>query len=150
MGAQRTAGTEEVDPYGLKGNGIKEYTPDGKAVWQPKEKMTAFAAFRKPDGVTVVSCLDSIREFDKDAKKVWSFTPAKDLPDVPLGSGKLTAVQLLPNGNLVLGCYAAKTVAFFEITRDKKLVWQAPPFGNRSFMGLHKLDKDGKPLSKLR
>jgi hypothetical protein len=133
----------------MKGNGLREFAPDGEVVWRPGEKTQAFAAIRKPDGSTIVSCLFSVREYDEDGKKVWSFTPKEDLPELPIG-GMLTAIQSLPNGNLVIGCYAAKKVAFFEITRDKKLVWHAAPFGGRSFMGLHKLDENGKPASTLR
>jgi len=133
---------------------VREYTPKGKIVQEikpPADAKVAFSAVRLPCGNTLVSYCSGISEYNKKGEVVWNFTP-KDLPELALGL--LTGLHVLENGNIVVGIYgikkdAANSAGAFEITRDKKLVWSySNPKGSRSMMGVQKLDKEGKPLSK--
>jgi hypothetical protein len=93
-----------------------------------------------------------VMEFDKAGKVVWKLEPADLGPDVLQNP---TCLQVLPNGNIVTGCYqafrgekgaAAKGSLIAEVTRDKKLVWRwADAKLGRSCMAVHVLGKDGKP-----
>lgn len=127
-------------------NYVGEWTPEGKMVRQIKLDSIAFAAFVTPKGTTLVSSLGKVTEYDSEGKVVWEFRNT-DIPGTKITN--MTGVQLLANGNLVIGCYAAyqagQGCGLFEITRDKKLVWSyAKPKGDGSLMAVQLLDQDGK------
>ncbi|MDX9868586.1 MAG: PQQ-binding-like beta-propeller repeat protein, partial [Kiritimatiellia bacterium] len=124
-------------------NLVREYRPDGTVAWERKAKALAFAAVRLASGNTVISSLNQITEYDRDGNEVWEFRAA-DLPDAAIRN--MTGFQVLPDGNLVIGCYSAydKTGAgtgMFEIGRDRRLVWRyvSPGLRDKSMMGVHKL-----------
>ena len=124
-------------------NLVREYRPDGTTAWEKKAKALAFSAARLANGNTLVSTLAQITEYDPDGNQVWEFAAA-DIPGVTIQN--MTGFQTLPNGNLVVGCYAAYTkdglgTGMFEITRDKKLVWRyaSPSLRDKSMMGVQKL-----------
>ncbi len=131
---------------------VREYTPDGKIVWEykaPVEPKDAwpFTAIRLPDGHTLVNLTHSntVVELDASAKVVWQLTNA-DLPQ-PLLKDPCGA-QRLPNGNTVITSYGAgdQTVKLLEVTRDKKIVWT---FEREKKGGIHEfqiLDTNGTPL----
>ena len=84
-----------------------------------------------------------VTEYAPDKSVVWQFKKT-DLPGVFIMN--ITGFQLLPNGNILIGCYSAYTkdgkgIGMFEITRDKKCVWRyiSPKFRDRSMMGVQKL-----------
>ena len=123
-------------------NCVIEYKPDGSVVWEKKTKALAFAAVRLPNGNTLVSSLSQITEYDKDGHEVWEFK-STDIPGVKIQN--MTGMHVLPNGNMVVGCYSAYTkegegTGMFEITRDKRLVWRyvSPGLRDKSMMGVHK------------
>ena len=131
---------------------VREYTPEGKIVWEfktpdePKEAWP-FTAIRLPDGNTLVNLTHSNTsvEVDPAGKIVWQLTNS-DLP-TPLLKDPCGA-QRLPNGNTVITSYAAgdQTVKLLEVTRDKKVVWT---FEREKKGGIHEfqvLDTNGKPL----
>ena len=127
---------------------VKEYTPQGEVVLDLKVANLAFAAIRTATGTTLVASLDKITEFDAHGKTVWEFANT-EIPEVTITH--LTGMHLLPNGNLVSGCYSAydhgQGTGLLEITRDKHLVWRlSDPRLARSMMGVQKLDPAGKPL----
>lgn len=104
---------------------VKEYTPDGRVVWEVQVAGgVAFAALRTPKGTTLVTSLDQVTEFDAKGEKVWEFA-CRDLPELKLRN--LTGMHLLDNGNLAMGCYQAyqngEGCGLIEITREKKAVW---------------------------
>ncbi|HSU66172.1 MAG TPA: hypothetical protein VLJ39_04855 [Tepidisphaeraceae bacterium] len=109
---------------------VREYTPQGKIVWQAKTPETPaeawpFTAIRLPDGNTLATCTHSkmVVEFDKDAKIVWRLTN-DDLPKPMLADP--CGAQRLPNGNTVITSYGQNTpgeVKLLEVTREKKVVW---------------------------
>ena len=127
---------------------VKEYTPKGEVVLELKTPNIAFSAIRTAAGTTLVGALDKIMEFDAKGKVVWEFS-AKDVPGVTIRN--MTGLHLLPNGNIVTGCYAAydknEGCGLLEITKEKKLVWRLsnPKMGS-SMMAVQKLGADGQPL----
>jgi len=131
---------------------VREYTPQGKIVWEfktPDEPKQAwpFTAIRLPNGNTLVNLTHSNMsvEVDPSGKIVWQLTNA-DLP-TPLLRDPCGA-QRLPNGNTVVTSYGAgdQTVKMLEVTPEKKVVWT---FEREKKGGIHEfqiLDTDGKPL----
>jgi len=132
---------------------VREYTPEGKIVWEfkaPTEPNDAwpFTAIRLPNGNTLVNLThsDTSVEVDPAGKVVWQLTNA-DLP-TPLLKDPCGA-QRLPNGNTVITSYGAgdQTVKVLEVTPDKKVVWT---FEREKKGGIHEfqiLDTNGAPLS---
>ena len=132
-----------------QGNVVREYRPDGTTAWEKPTKALAFAAVRLANGNTLVSSLSQITEYDKDGNQVWEFKK-DDLPGVVIQN--MTGIQVLPNGNVVTGCYSAYTkdgagTGMLEITRDRKLVWRYVSPGRRdtSMMGVQMLVAGSEP-----
>ena len=130
-------------------NIVREYKPDGTTAWEKPTKGLSFAAVRLANGNTLASSLDQVTEYDKDGNEVWEFKKT-DLPGVLIQN--MTGIHVLPNGNIVVGCYSAYTkegegTGMFEITRDKKLVWRYMSPGRRdtSMMGVQKLVEGSEP-----
>jgi len=128
----------------------REYSADGKIVAEVKSKFFSFMGVRLKNGNTLVSDKDQITELTPEGKTVWEFKKS-DLPELTIGW--IAGIQVLGNGNIVMGMYRPnmtedKGVAYMEITRDKKLVWRFIEPGRRgaNYMTFQKLDKDGKPL----
>lgn len=131
---------------------VREYTPQGKIVWEAKTpndlaEAWPFTAIRLPDGHTLTTCTHAnmVVEFDKDGKIVWQLTNG-DLPE-PLLADPCGA-QRLPNGNTVITSYAAPNgkVKLLEVTPKKQVVWthrDDKPHGIHTFQIL---TDDGKPL----
>ena len=84
-------------------------------------------AQRLPNGNTLISCGTQKRviEVTPDKQIVWEFS-AKDAPEVNLTWA--SSIQPLKNGNLLIGNFLrgqeGKGAHVFEVTRDKKVVWQ--------------------------
>ncbi len=129
---------------------VREYDETGKVVWSyaldlagrprspghgPEGHGTeVFGAIRRPDGNTLIAGGNNNRviEVDRDGKVVWSIGH-DELPGIRLAW--VTTLQLLPNGNLIVGnCHAGPdNPQLFEVTRDKKVVWtfkDLKTFGN--------------------
>ena len=129
---------------------VKEYSAEGKGVWEVKVPgALAFAAIRTPKQTTLVSCLDRVIEYDAAGNSVWECVAA-DLPGGP--ARNLTGLQLLPNGNLVAGCYRAyaegQGAALLEIGRHKQVVWRySNPAADSTMMAVELLSSDGRALS---
>ena len=94
--------------------------------------------------------LSQITEYDKDGQEVWDFTKNDVPPGVTVQN--MTGMHVLPNGNVVVGCYAAYTkegkgTGLFEVTREKKLVWRytSPKLRDASMMGVHKQVAGAEP-----
>ncbi|OHE79086.1 MAG: hypothetical protein A2107_12525 [Verrucomicrobia bacterium GWF2_62_7] len=128
---------------------VKEYTPKGDVVLELKTPAIAFAAVRTEKGTALVSSLAKLMEFDAAGKIVWEFANT-DIPGVKITN--MTALHLLPNGNIVTGCYRAydkgEGTGLLEITRDKKLVWRlSDPKLAGTMMAVQKLDANGKAMA---
>jgi hypothetical protein len=81
-----------------------------------------------PDGHLLIACGEGhkIEELDADLKVVWELNE-NDVPGNPLRL--MTGFQRLPNGNTIFCNYLGhghlgEQPHFFEITRDKRVVWQ--------------------------
>ena len=127
---------------------VKEYTPKGEAVWEVKVPgAVAFAAIRTPSGNTLVSCLDRVVEYDPNGKSIWECR-AEEL-GAAVTVRNLTGINLLPNGNVVAGCYQAyadgQGCGLLEISREKKVVWSySKPKGDQTMMAVQLLSAEGK------
>ena len=132
-----------------EGDGIvREYDGTGKVIWSYKIELgdrprtgghdghgtEVFNAIRLPNGNTMIAggSNNRVLEVDKDGKVVWSIDNT-ELPGIQLFW--VTGLQYLPNGNLIVGNTHAgpNNPQIFEVTRDKKVVWQMKDwiiFGN--------------------
>jgi hypothetical protein len=119
---------------------VREYDPAGKTVWEytlqlgdrkpagghgPEGYGTAvYGAVRLANGHTLIAGGNNHRvlEVDKAGKVVWRIDQ-KELPGITLAW--VTTLQVLPNGNVVIGnCHAGPdNPQLIEVTRDKKVVW---------------------------
>ncbi|MFN3652114.1 MAG: hypothetical protein ACK47B_21265 [Armatimonadota bacterium] len=103
---------------------VREYSPDGKPVWEVKTPHMPFTAIRLENGNTLIGCTwgNLVIEVDPKGETVWQVTN-DDLPGDPLND--CCGVQRLPNGNTVITSYRAKPneTRLTEITRDKQIVW---------------------------
>ena len=93
-----------------------------------------FAAVRLPNGNTLISTGNghSVLEVTADKKVVWKIEQ-NDLPGITLAW--VTTLQVLPNGNIVIGnCHAGPdNPQLIEVTKEKKVVWtmkEHKVFGN--------------------
>lgn len=127
---------------------VREYTPEGKIVWEAKTPDMAFTAIRLLDGNTLIGCTlgNLVIEVDPDGKTVWQVTN-DDLPGRPINDA--CGVQRLPNGNTVITSHHAKSgdVKLTEVNRDKAIVWQ---LHDPSKPGIHHfqiLETNGEPIA---
>lgn len=128
---------------------VREYSPEGKVVREIPTPGTTFAAVRLPDGNTLISCETAVIEVDPAGKTVWQ-VKASEIPE--MGPKWLAGVQRLPNGNTLLCNWLGhgqegKGVPMFEITRDKKIVWQFNDTKlTRNVTNVFLLDVPGDPI----
>ncbi len=128
---------------------VIEYDKTGKIVWQYVMELggrprsdghgpeghgnEVFGAIRLKNGNTMIAGGNNNRvlEVNKDGKIVWSIDQ-KELPGITLAW--VTTLIQLPNGNLIVGNTHAnkENPQMFEVTRDKKVVWQ---FNNWEIFG---------------
>ena len=126
---------------------VREYDRRGKVVWtyrldlQGREGTggheghgtAVYGAIRRPNGNTLIAAGNGNRviEVDKKGKTVWS-VEQNELPGIRLAW--VTTLQLLPNGNLIIGnCHAGRdNPQLIEVTRDKRVVWT---FKNHDLFG---------------
>lgn len=124
---------------------VREYDGDGKVVWEFDVPLfgrkpagghgldawgnACFAAVRLRNGNTLISTGNghSVLEVSPQKEIVWHLKQ-NDLPGIALAW--VTTLQVLPNGNIVIGnCHAGPAnPQVIEITRDKKVVWRFKDF----------------------
>ena len=112
----------------LSGEGVaREFRPDGSVAWEYGKRNWMFQAVRLASGNTLISCGTDNRvvEVDPQGKVVWELKP-EEIPEV--GMIWTTSIEQLANGNLLIGNFnngrKDPGADCFEITRDKKVVWQ--------------------------
>jgi hypothetical protein len=126
---------------------VREYTPEGKVVWEVETPHWPFTAIRLTNGNTLIDCTlgNLVIEVDKDGKKVWQISN-DDFADKPINDA--CGGQRLPNGNTVITSHHAKAneIKLFEVTPEKKIVWT---YTNKTDSGIHHfqiLDTNGKAI----
>lgn len=105
---------------------VSEYNAKGEVIWEYPIHTRVYGAIRLRNGNTLIASGGgaSVVEVTPDRKVVWE---VKDtVPDTPITLKWTTFLTELDNGNFVIGnCHAGeKSPQIFEITRDKKVVWQ--------------------------
>jgi hypothetical protein len=126
---------------------VKEYDGTGKVVWEYKLDLNGrkrsgghgpeghgvevYGAVRLEGGNTLIAGGNNNRvlEVNPKGEVVWQ-VDQNDLPGITLAW--VTTLQVLPNGNVVIGnCHATeKNPQLIEVTRDKKVVWTFQDFKN--------------------
>lgn len=115
---------------------VREYDKTGKLLWEQPTPALAFDCLRRANGNTLVSHLNAVTEYTPDHRIAWQFA-CGDAPALKLAN--LCGIWEQKNGNLVIGTYAngvedgSRTTAF-EVTREKKIVWQYAAAGRRFSM----------------
>ncbi len=112
----------------LDDKAVREYDADGTVLREIKVPDVAFGAVRLNDGNTLIGYRGGVIEVDAQDKTVWQLTQ-EDLPDLKLYW--ICNLQRLANGNTVVNNWfmhqrRTDSPAFFEVTRDKKVVWRVP------------------------
>lgn len=105
---------------------VTEYDGKGNVVWEYEIGTRVFGAIRLKNGNTLIcsGSGNSVVEVSPLKKVVWEVSRA--IPGTDITLGWMTAVQELPNGNIVAGnCHAGEqNPQIFEITKDKNVVWE--------------------------
>jgi pimeloyl-ACP methyl ester carboxylesterase len=105
---------------------VTEYDARGTVVWEYPIKTRVYGAIRLRNGNTLIASGSgaSVVEVTRTGKVVWEIKDA--LLDAKIALKWTTGLTELDNGNFVVGnCHAGENnPQIFEITRDKKVVWQ--------------------------
>ena len=105
---------------------IREYSPDGRIVWQYAGVENTGDARRLPNGNTLIGggTQKRVIEVSPAGQIVWEFKSA-DAPELNLTW--VSSIQLLRNGHYLVGNFLrgheGHGAHAFEVTRDKKVVW---------------------------
>lgn len=130
-------------------NAVVEFDAEGREVRRIKVPGNPFVAVRLPDGNTLIACGDGHKliEVDPRDRVVWQIDE-QELPGHRLRF--VAGVQRLPNGNTVV-CnwgghgHVGQQPQIFEVTRDKRVVWQVADPKLRTVSSIMLLDVAGDP-----
>jgi outer membrane protein assembly factor BamB len=107
---------------------VVELDGDGKVVREIPAPGDVHEVLLLADKHLLITCGDGhkVIELDADGKTVWELNE-NDLPNNPLRL--MAGCQRLPNGNTICCNYLGhghigKQPQFFEVTKDKKVVWE--------------------------
>lgn len=145
---------------------VKEYDREGAVVWSYDVPLfgrqpagghgleafgnQCFSAVRMKNGNTLIATGNghSVIEVTPAHEVVWKLTQ-DELEGIQLAW--VTTLQVLPNGNIVLGnCHAGqKNPQIVEVTRDKQVVWKFQDFGRfgNATTNTHILTTNGQPVA---
>lgn len=127
---------------------VREFDAAGKPVRTITVPGNPYVALRVPGGNTLIACGDghTLIEVDPQDKVVWRIDE-NDLPGHPLRF--VAGLQRLPNGNTVVCNWGGHghiggQPLIFEVTPDKKVVWQVDDHKTfRAISGVQLLDVPG-------
>ena len=109
---------------------VTEYDKKGKVVWDYLIKTRVYGAIRLKNGNTLIASGsgNSVVEVTPDKKVVWEIKGKVPGTDIELKW--MTCLQETESGNFIVGnCHAGPdNPQIFEITRDKKVVWEFNEF----------------------
>lgn len=103
-------------------NIVERYAPGAnqQPVWSQKVPGLAFAAIGDKDGNIYISSLAQVQKWSPDHQLLWELKAN----ETGLPIKNMTGLHLLPNGNLIIGCYGyGKGVGAFEVTPQKEILW---------------------------
>jgi outer membrane protein assembly factor BamB len=98
---------------------VAEYTLNGNLVWEIETPFSPFGAQRLKNGHTLISGQTGLIEVTPKKHIVWRLA-REDVKE--MGPRWFAGFRLLPNGNIMV-CNAGGTVPFFEVNRQKQVVW---------------------------
>ncbi|HUR19678.1 MAG TPA: hypothetical protein VMZ90_02640 [Vicinamibacterales bacterium] len=135
-------------------NKVVEYDETGKSIWSV-DAARPYSVQRLANGNTLITSFDVfIREFDRQGKVVWEFTP-ENMKAQGYVPGKWCVATRLKNGNTLLTNNARWSstaneangpVQAIEITPDKKIAWALRSWKDPAFnpsCSLQFLDEPG-------
>ena len=147
---------------------VREYDSAGKVVWEYAVPLfgrepanghgveaygnQCFSAIRLKNGNTLISTGNGhgIIEVTRAGQDVWSIHQ-NDLPGIQLAW--VTSLQVLPNGNILIGnCHAGpENPQLIEVDRQKNVVWSFKDFDRfgDSLTNSQMLAIDGKPVKNV-
>jgi len=109
---------------------VTEYNAKSEVVWEYPIKTRVYGAIRLKNGDTLIASGGgaSVVEVTPEKKVVWEIKDT--VPDTKITLKWTTFLTELDNGNFVVGnCHAGdKSPQIFEISREKKVVWQFDQF----------------------
>ena len=110
---------------------VTEYdVKDGKVVWDYLINTRVYGAMRLKNGNTLIASGsgNSVVEVSPEKKVVWEIKGK--VPGTEVNLKWMTCLQERENGNFIVGnCHAGPdNPQIFEITRDKKIVWEFDEF----------------------
>lgn len=103
-------------------NIVERYAPDktDAPVWSQKVPGLAFAALADAAGNIYISSLNQVQKWSPKNELLWELKAS----ETGLPIKNMTGLHLLPNGNLVIGCYGyGKGIGAFEVTPKKAILW---------------------------
>ena len=110
---------------------VTEYNAKSEVIWEYPIKTRVYGAIRLKNGNTLIASGSgaSVVEVNPDGKVVWEIK--NTIPDTKITLKWTTSLTELEGGNYIVGnCHAgAKGPQIFEITRDKKVVWEFNQYG---------------------
>ena len=101
---------------------VREYSLDGNLVREIKLQFPPYSAVRLTNGHTLACGSTSMVEVDSGDHVVWSLADS-EIPQ--MGVRWFAGIQVLSTGNIVV-CNAGGKVPFFEVNRQKQIVWHWP------------------------
>ncbi len=113
-------------PFTAEG-AVREYDHEGTVIREFPPRPTPVAALRLRNGNTLISAGGTVTEYAPDDRVVWELTE-HDIPGVNIGI--LAGISRLRNGNTMVCNWNARDLGdkagahFFEVTEDKRIVWQ--------------------------
>ena len=107
---------------------VREYDRDGKVLREFPHMASPVNALRLKNGNTLISGSGRVTEFADDGSIVWEINPETDTPGINMAVP--AGIQRLENGNTIVCNWGTreagdkKAVHIFEITPDKRIVWE--------------------------
>lgn len=131
---------------------VREFDVSGKQLREINNLYRPMQAVELPNENILISCNGRVREFDKSNNVVWEIRPVFDTPDIemslPMG------IVRLQNGDTVICNFATttqsnkKTSHIFEITPDKRVVWEVESTLLNGCAQVQILENNKKPSKK--